>query len=402
VVLALVFVATRLPAAWLADHPEHYGPPDTKVTGDPEFYEAWASALVDEGRPAYTEVAVEYPPGALPFIVAPEVGRDGDDSYRSRFVVVMVLVDLAGLLGLWLLARRTGRQAGCWLWLWALPALGPITYVRLDLVPAVATIWALYGTALGASFAAGGSLAFAILAKLYPGFFLPLLFAAARRKVAWAAGAAIVLALGLGPFLIRLGALAADVLGYHLERGIQVESTWGAALLGASKLGYPIEVAYNFGAFHVASSSSRVLETTSTVLSLVVLIIGSVLLIARKVERAPGGPAAGCFALLALLMVTGSVFSPQFLIWLAAPGAVALSFKRSAAAPWAYALLPAALISQALYPFLYNPLLVASGAPLGLLAARNLLVLAAGVGALGAQLRATSATTGSPRRGATR
>ncbi|MFN2490737.1 MAG: glycosyltransferase 87 family protein [Actinomycetota bacterium] len=397
VALLTVFVVTRLLGAWLADHPQTYGAPEVKITGDPERYRFWGGALALEGLAPYSEVRIEYPPAALPFLVAPIPWESGGHSYRTGFIVSMLVVDAAGLAGLVVIARRRGSLLGAWSWVVLIPLLGPIAYVRLDLVPAVATIWAIERTTARSWLGAGAALALGALAKLYPALLVPAAWTGAGDRRRLVAGVAGVVLIALLPLLGTLDALWDSVLGYHSERGIQVESTWGLALLLLAKTGRPVTVAYNFGAFHVAADAAGRLEAFADALSVVAL-GGGTWLTARLVERGHVARlAAALFATLAGTMVVGTVLSPQFLLWLSALAAAALAFKHPSVGPAILLLAPAAALSQALYPFLYNDLLAGDALPLALLGGRNVALGGAAVGTWLALARRSSAR-GFPRR----
>ncbi len=64
-------------------------------------------------------------------------------SYRTEFVAFMVVFDALGLYGLVRIARRTGSWWGAATWFLLVPALGPVTYTRLDMVVAVIFVWTL-------------------------------------------------------------------------------------------------------------------------------------------------------------------------------------------------------------------------------------------------------------------
>ncbi|HEX2296086.1 MAG TPA: glycosyltransferase 87 family protein [Actinomycetota bacterium] len=377
IALIAAFVATRALTGYLADHPEHYGPPDSKVTGDSGNYERWASEMLTFHLNPYSEFGMEYPPGAIPFIVLPGVEKPVDDSYRMRFVVLMVAVDLVGFLALLVLARRWGSSLGPWLWVGVVPLLGPITYNRLDLLPAVATILAVERFSARSWFGGGGWLGYGVVAKVYPALFLPVAFAAARRKQILL-GAAVVGALFLVPYIGFLDDVYRNVLGYHTDRGIQIESLWGFVLLFASKLGHAIGINFTFGALHVDSTLAPFLEGLSQALSLGVVVLGVWLAHrARTAGRDMSGPELGgvMFMVMAGTMAVGSVFSPQFMVWLGALAAVVLCDRTTWLRVPALAVLPAALMTQMIYPFFYGRVVATDMPALVLLASRNFLVL---------------------------
>ena len=113
--LLALFVATRVAGGWLADHPEHYRSGTMTVTGHRDLLEGWAKEIIQDGRTPYGEVRIEYPPGTLPFMIAPLLGAE-DERYRPRFIALMIVVDAVGLAGLIVIARRTRRWSGPWMW----------------------------------------------------------------------------------------------------------------------------------------------------------------------------------------------------------------------------------------------------------------------------------------------
>ncbi|HYO61297.1 MAG TPA: glycosyltransferase 87 family protein, partial [Actinomycetota bacterium] len=241
------FVVTRVVTGFLADHPEHYGPPSSKVVGDVGNYEFWAGQILTFQLNAYSEIGIEYPPGSVPFIVGPGIEKPLDDTYRTRFVLLMLVVDAIGFAALVVLARRWGSLAGVWAWVAVVPLLGPISYNRLDMIPAVATILAVERFSARSWFGGGGWLGYGVLAKVYPAIFLPAAFAASRRKQVLT-GAALIGGLFLVPYIGILDDVYRNVVGYHTERGIQIESLWGFAQLLASKFGYAVGINFSFGA----------------------------------------------------------------------------------------------------------------------------------------------------------
>lgn len=393
IVLIVAFAATRAVTGYLADHPEHYGPPDSKVTGDSGNYEFWAGQMLTYRLNAYSEFGMEYPPGSVPFVVIPGIEKPLDDSYRTRFVVLMIAVDLAGLVGLIALARRWGSALGPWVWVAVVPLLGPIAYNRLDLVPAVATILALERFSARSWFGGGGWLGFGFVAKIYPVLFLPIAFAAARRRQILV-GAAVVTFLFLVPYLGFLGDVYRNVLGYHTERGIQIESLWGFGQLAASKFTQGVGINFTFGALHVDSGAAPFLKALSQALSLGFVAAG--VWLAHRAWRA-GRDASGpelagiVFMTMAGTLAVGSVFSPQFMLWLGAAAAAAVCDRTTWLRIPALAVLPAALMTQLIYPFFYGRLVAVEIPALVLLASRNFLVLFVAVEALLALRRRASA-----------
>ena len=368
--IVCAFAITRLAGVWLADHPVAYG---RDVTGDVATYESKAEAIIDEGWAPYSNVPVEYPPGALPFLLAPEIGFD-DISFRVKFIALMLAVDILGLIGLMRLAGRWGSPLGCWLWIALVPLLGPLVYLRLDLAPAVATIWALERASVGGSFGTGAWLGFGTIAKLYPVFFLLPGLSSTRRRALLMAGVVVltipVLALGGG-----LDDLYRTVFGYHATRSVQVESTWATGLLLAMRQGYESVIRLNFGAFHIEGGVASLVKTIGTVVSLAALASVIVLSLRRVGRGAARALAAACFTILVVSMATGLVLSPQFFVWIFALAAVTLADPATPMRLTALLLLPAAALTQWVFPFLYEPILELDALGLFVLSLRNLFLV---------------------------
>ena len=387
--LAGAFLATRLPLAWLAAHPGEYGA-ITGSVGDVVIYEGWARNLLQRNVAAYGGVGIEYPPGSLPFFTAP-LWFDDWFAYRTGFVVLMVLVDVVGVVGLVALGRRGGSLRGAWLWIVGLFLLGPLVYSRFDLVPAVATIWAVVAIAAGHWFSAGAWLGLGAAAKVYPGLLLPTTAFLADRgrdvrswvrgpRLQVVLGGALVVVASLVPFVAHLGSLARSVLGYHAERGIQIESIPGGAYLLVALGGGEVFREFSYGAWHVTGPGDDVVKAISTFAAVLAIVLVTAAA-ARSPERGTWPHLAGTL-LAALLwsMITGRVLSPQFLIWVLALGATCLAPAGSRFAGPVLLLVPAALLTQLVFPFLYTPLLDGDPLAVTVLTVRNaLLVLAAGV-----------------------
>jgi hypothetical protein len=81
------------------------------------------------------------------------------------------------------------------------------------------------------------------------------------------------------------------------------------------------------------------------------------------------------FMTLAGTMAVGTVFSPQFMVWLGAVAAAVACERGSALRVPALAILPIALMTQFVYPFFYARVVAGDLPALVLLASRNFLVL---------------------------
>lgn len=376
--LVCAFVLSRAVLYWLAVTPDVYrGGEGEMVTGDVDHYRDWAAALWS-GQAPYAGVPIEYPPGVLPLLLAPRAA-EGIVSYHGAFAGMAVTVDAAALAGLAVLARRGGSTRGMWLWVAAVPLLGPVVLLRLDLAPAAATIWALERVSARRPFAGGVWMGVGAALKLYPALLLVPAVASlrGRGRLRLAAGAALVAVVTLLPFTGVLPALGDSVLGYHAARGLQVESSWAVPVLIAGALGADVSVPFSFGAFHVQAPAANTLEALAALGTGLALAAGTVLALRSAARRENEGPSLAdlLFASLALLIATSSVFSPQYLLWLLALGGAALAVPSSPLRRTVPLLLPVAALTQLVYPLLYEPLLRLEPLPVALLTTRNALLV---------------------------
>jgi glycosyl transferase family 87 len=378
----LAFAVTRLLPLTLTMDPSLYGPEVSDPNGDIRRYAGWASAIVADGQAPYREVDIEYPPGSLPFVMVPALVSHGEFSLGA-FLALMMLVDAAGFVALLLLARRTGSYWGVVTWLVLPPLLGVLLYGRLDLIPAVALLLALE-QAYGRRWVTGGVwLGLGAAAKLVPGLFLPLgLLAAKGGRLRLLGGVALGAGVAWLPFAGDTGELLHDVLGYHSARGIHLESMWGSLLNLQRIEGAPVSLVFEFGAFHIAGPGAATMLRWTTILSLVLVFVTALIAAVRwwrKPERAGLELPLAVTATLALLLGTGRVFSPQFMVWLLAASAVLFTVAPRVAL-WAGPLLAAIVVLTALgYPLAFDLLRQGERWPALLLVYRNMAVIAFGL-----------------------
>lgn len=397
----LAFAVTRLVPLLLTLDPSLYGTGVSDPTGDLGRYAGWAELVVAEGLAPYRDVDIEYPPGSLPFVLLPALLAQAQFS-RAIFVGLMIGVDLAAFVALLVLGRRTGSRWGAVTWLVLPPLLGVVLYARLDLVPAAAVLlgleraharrWAVSGVWFGLGTAA----------KLFPGLLLPLaLIAAAGRRVRLVAGAAIGGAVAWLPFAGDTGDLITDVFGYHSARGIHLESIWGAVLNLRRIEGGPVELVFDYGAFHIVGPGSDLMLRATTALSVALVALFVAAAWARwwrRPELAPTELPLAATALISLLLGTGRVFSPQFVVWLLAAAAVAFAVQPRAAV-WAWPLLALIVVLTAVgYPLGFDLLRDGHLWPAVILLVRNLAVIVLGGALLVRWLRSPlmPATAGAP------
>jgi hypothetical protein len=172
------------------------------------------------------------------------------------------------------------------------------------------------------------------------------------------------------------------VLGYHSGRGIHLESVWGSWLNLNRVAGGPAELVFEFGAFHIVGPDAELMLRWTTALSIAIVVASTLIAVVRwrrRPRRAQMELPLAVTATLALLLGTGRVFSPQFIVWLLATAAVLFSV-RPRVALWAGPLLLAIVVMTAVgYPLAFDLLREGERWPALLLVYRNAAVIALGV-----------------------
>jgi hypothetical protein len=375
-VLAALFVVSRLVFVWLAIDQSVY-PGD--VQGDVDDVYAEYARQIENGEDPYVDLAIEYPPGTLPFLTIPE----SFDwlQYRTAFVLLMLLVDVVGLIGVWRVSRRWGSYAGVFAWIAGIPLLGPLAYVRLDLVAGAATIWAVERIAHKGWTGAGGWLGFGALAKLYPVLLLPQALVGGRRRGRLVAAFFGILILGILAVGAPLEPLWASIIGYHGKRGVHIESTWGLVLEALTSLSPAIRapIEHSHYTYHYTGPVADLAKEAGMLLSLAAVVYGTWLSGVAGPDERERRVAATMFGTLATVVALGTIFSPQYVIWVIALAAVALCDRDSSIRPAAWLVLPVALLTQFVYPLWYAWIIHPHPAGMTVISLRNGLLLVSGL-----------------------
>ena len=201
------------------------------------LYTNWAAAIVDHNQAPYSGFSIEYPPVIPPFVAIPEIRRATTSPYYERFVKLMLLVDILCFACVLLLARKWGSLLGPVMWIFGSLLLGPISYVRLDLLPALLTLLAVLCMAYGCVARRGRLARVRPLAKVYPMFLFPVALAYSTRRKQMLIGGAIVSALVLLPYIGSLDDMWRSVVTYHTDRGLETGKHMGESDLRPWEVG---------------------------------------------------------------------------------------------------------------------------------------------------------------------
>jgi hypothetical protein len=285
----------------------------------------------------------------------------GTAFFGTVWLALITLLDAAAFALLLRAGRGRGLAAAGW-WLGFLAALGPISLGRID---AVTVPLALAGLLLLATRPALASALLTVGAwvKVWPAALL-LAALVARRG---AARTAVVAASAVTTAVVVAGSLAlgsgANVLGFvgqQTGRGLQVESSAALYHLWQIALGddrYRVYDDPRIIAFQVAGPGVDAVAAAMTpVMVAAVLVVTALGIRAARRGTAPAalvGPLS--LALVAALIVTNKVGSPQYVSWFAVPIVVMLVHDRRARGTVVAARLGlvVAALTQVVYPYGY-------------------------------------------------
>jgi hypothetical protein len=345
--------------------------------GDITEYFGYAHRTFD-GQVPYRDFRIEYPPAFLPVVLA---AGPADHGYYNRFrlvmlafgaVAVVLLVAALYLVGAGAVELTTGV-----LLLATLPyTLGPaLVFERFDLWPAALLLAAVVAQLMGRRAVAFAALAVGAAAKLYPLVVVPLALLAphggrrTRRDLVVFASAALVFLL---PFTIVAPRGLGHVARLLVRRPLQVESLGSSILLAAHRLGvYAPTIHSSFaGSYDLAGPAARIAAIAGTAVEAAAL-VGVWILFARS-SRGSRELLLAVAAAVVAFATFGKVFSPQYMVWIAAAVPLALGRVRTSAL---LATLGAILLTHYVWVDRYQDLLQA-GQVSWLLLARNLLLVA--------------------------
>lgn len=312
---------------------------DRSITDIPVYYEY--AARIAQGMFPYRDFSSEYPPVAMLLFTLPRiVSGAGYGAFAFCFEAEMLAFSCGNVLLISVLAWRrwqnVGRLAGALaLYTFFILALGAIVTLRFDLAAAFIILAALTCYVTDRRLFAWALLGLGLMTKVVPVLIAPLFLALHWRRRQYgemltgplvALGVTAMIAI---PFLLASPSGLAGAFLYHVERPLQIESTWASPLLVLHSLGIiPVDIMNSYGSHNVFSSGSETLALISAPV-MALLLIGGYLLFWKNTsncQQAGGNELAGPCAqdllirysvlAVAMFIVGGKVLSPQFLIWL--------------------------------------------------------------------------------------
>lgn len=332
-------------------------------------------------QPPFHILPLEYPPLTL---VLFSMALLGPLFYYQ--IVFAILMALTCVLIYWLLLRYGPRGAGLVFALYMLIGASSTATGRFDPVPAALTLLCLIAAERKRWTYAYVALAFGFLLKIYPILLLPALFIAEQRDAQRMYLPQKSLTLkslpgelwrtlrGLGSWrwkniLIFFGILLVvtgffalfdfrgavlSQLRYFTKRPVQVESTISTLLWPGTLLGFPVQTVFSYGSVNMISA----LGGPIAILFDLLFALGYIYIIFLQ-WRGKLDIVQSCIALLLVFIVTGKVFSPQYLIWMVP----LLAYSGAFDSLWLIIWVSISILTTIVYPYLYTRTLNATGAP---------------------------------------
>jgi uncharacterized membrane protein len=371
---------------WLAIfHTLWYG--DKHITDTPVYYD-YAGRMA-RGLVPYRDFASEYPPVAMLLFSLPRLlSGSSYNLFVFWFEVEMMAFNLGIIALITAAASRLYRNQGSvavslGLYTLFLLSLGAIVQARFDIAVAFIIIASLTAFIFDRRLIAWTLLGVGLMTKIVPLLVGPLFFFIQLKRrqyrqlwlgpvVALIAAAVIAL-----PFLIIAPSGLANSFLYHVDRPLQIESSWASLLLlAANHAGYEVSIMNSYGSHNVFASLS---DTFATLSGPVTMIMFAVIfwLYWRRNTGVPGRESNLLlirFAAITIIafIVCGKVFSPQFLIWLLPLMPLAGSREQ----PWPAALFWVVLVlTQWEFPYHYWELYLVQPGMVAETAMRNLMLL---------------------------
>lgn len=345
--------------------------------GDLPVYEHTAR-LISLGEFPYADFRLEYPPFAAALFVVADLVPGGYALGFSLLMLASLLATMAGTHAAARVARIDPRVTAAGLALIALSPLliGPLVQTRYDLAVAALLAWIAFGVVAARWKLVWGLVAVAVLVKLVPLALIPVLVIAHRRTrpgrivVGTAAASIVAIAAVVAPFVIASPEGAWQMVAYHLDRPLQIESLGSSLLLAAHNMfGLPLRHVTSFGSDNLIGGLPDAVASLSGAVGVALLVA-----VAVTLYRSGNEPVAALAATLIALIATGKVLSPQYLIWIL-PLVPLVAGRRAVIG---IGVLAAALVaSQVIFPTSYRALTdELAAAPTAVLVVRNLLLVA--------------------------
>lgn len=336
------------------------------IDTDINYYRASVSGSGGVGRSL-----AEYPVPAWALIRSVWQVSHHATAFLLGWIGLMLLLDLGFFV---VLLRRAVDSAAPRFWIISGLAIGPIIYLRFDLVPAVLVGCACLAAATRPRLA-GIAVGVAAWVKYWPAIVLPEVLRMARHRgrvmIALVASVAII------------GVLAVLGAGWHRQltpltwqrqRGLEFEAIWATPwmILRAFDPRNHVVALSAFNSVDITGRHTSILVTAATLSEIAIGVALAYVWFRRRTDATVQHGVWLVLATISGLIVSDKVFSAQYICWLLPCAAAGLVLADSRhLRRWAALLTVTAALTQLEYPFLAG-----RGLPIGVstavIAVRNL------------------------------
>lgn len=378
--LWIIFLAVHLLTAWVG-----WIYPSQPMGDVVLVYEPWASSALNGGAVVGVTETWVYPQLALvPMLIAkglsmplvPLLGVSG--AYLIAWALLVTALDALAFAALLGRSPSRPRITAAWFWSAAILLLGPIALYRIDAVTVpiavVGGLWLSTRLALAAALLTVGA-----WIKIWPGALVIAAVVALRARLRILITAAAVTA-GVIVLLVLLGA-DDEILGFLTQqtgRGLQIEAVAATPFLWLAVAGTArIEYSFEILTFQISADGVDAVQAILTPLMVMAVLaitaIGAVKTLRGASFHRLFPPLA--LSLVAVLIVTNKVGSPQFQTWLIAPVVIWFVLDSARARMPAMLVLMLCPLTCLVYPLAYDALLAAQLLPVLVLTLRNILLI---------------------------
>ena len=333
----------------------------TAVNYDVSLYFNAATSVL-KGQLPYRDFFFQYPPFALLFFIPPRWFAADLSAYFVWFNVELLALACIGVAVTGTIAREIGQPIRATLLVYslALLAIGAIIPQRYDLAPAILVALALAAWQKGKHKAGYALLAVGTLTKIYPVLLLPLFaISELRTKGKRAVGRGLLvfgglLLLVMLPFILLSPVETMNAFVSQAGRGVGIASLYATLMLVARPLGVPAQIVYEpaLNTWNVQVPNAEWVAIAASGLQLA-LLTGVYLRFLRSPHNTGAMLVSYAALVIGMGILTSKVLSAQYIIWLF-PIAFLIGDKRFVLASLLF--LTTALLTQMLYPFLWNDL----------------------------------------------
>ncbi len=271
--------------------------------------------------------------------------------YQIVFAICMAII--AGIIYL-ILKRFRSTSAAIAFAIYLVLGSWATAEGRFDLIPAGLTLGALILAGRARWKWAFALLALATLLKFYPAVLIPPFLIAQQmqskdRWFAWSRWSALGVFIGTCAVVIAVSLIlnVADTLipfSYFVNRPVQVESFPGTLLWLGNFLGYPVQYVMLYQSLNFLSPLANKVSILST------LLLGAGLLYTWWLQwRGKIDLYMACLLTMLIVLITGKVFSPQYLIWVAPLIALVGESNWKWLVSWG----SVAILTTCIFPFIY-------------------------------------------------